>query len=123
MEHNNTNEIICPYCDYEHSDNHEYSEESAEINCHGCSKEFHYEREIEVRYSTSRIKCDDGNHNYKTDGFHIRKKAKNYLSDCWVNLPESEWKYYSVVLCDICDDKDFIEITKEQYETESKKIE
>jgi transcription elongation factor Elf1 len=45
-------EIVCPHCGYEHSDSWEVKHNDGEYNCDSCGKKFHYERHIEVTYST-----------------------------------------------------------------------
>lgn len=52
--------IVCPHCRYRHNDClHEFFgddwEDSADINCHDCGKEFHAERGVDVYYSTSKL--------------------------------------------------------------------
>lgn len=51
-------EIVCPYCGETQSDGRDYEGDSGEIECADCEKEFFYERNHEVTYSTSRQKED-----------------------------------------------------------------
>ena len=48
------NELVCPYCGYEHSDSWEYDSDSGEAECDKCGKEFDYCRNVSVDYTTSR---------------------------------------------------------------------
>lgn len=45
--------IICPYCGYHHGEDDE--NESRDIYCDECGKNFRLELEYEVHYSTSKI--------------------------------------------------------------------
>lgn len=55
IEHKYTDEIICPYCGYKFSDSYEFNLDSGDLECYHCEKEFFYERNIKVNYSTSKI--------------------------------------------------------------------
>lgn len=57
IDHSFTEEIVCPYCGYEHSDSFEM-QDSGKMKCSECKKEFTYEREVEVTYSTEKIEED-----------------------------------------------------------------
>ena len=48
-----TNEIVCPWCGYEHSDSWEMGD--GETECHDCGRKFETEKDVTVTYSTSRI--------------------------------------------------------------------
>lgn len=115
MEHRNERNIICPYCGWEDEDSWEFDSDEEVVTCRGCEKEFNVTREIEVTYSTSRIECEPFKHDYKLDHYFISKR-KHIKGDVWADLPENEWKYIKIVECNICDDKDYIEITKDEYE-------
>lgn len=55
IDHEYTNEVVCPYCGYEHNDSYEYSEFDDEFECNGCSEIFIMERNIEITYSTKKL--------------------------------------------------------------------
>jgi DNA-directed RNA polymerase subunit RPC12/RpoP len=55
IDHNYTEEIVCPYCGCEFGDSWENSEDSGEEECYECGKEFEYYRHIEVTYCTYQI--------------------------------------------------------------------
>lgn len=60
INHYHTDAVVCPYCGHSHSDSYEFFpsiyQESAEVECGECEKEFKAYRNISVNYST-----------YKTD--------------------------------------------------------
>lgn len=50
-----TQEIVCPYCEYEFGDSWEYDgRDGRKTNCPECDKTFHLTVNIEVTYSTYR---------------------------------------------------------------------
>ena len=60
IEHEYTNEIVCPWCGYTHGDCGEYTNDNDDnFECNECGKYFSYQRDIEVTYSTERKKCGD----------------------------------------------------------------
>jgi transcription elongation factor Elf1 len=52
-----TDEVICPHCGHEYSDSWEFDGDTGNIECCECEKEFGYERNIEITYSTSKQLC------------------------------------------------------------------
>ena len=83
-------------------------------------KEFNVERFIEVTYSTSRISCEENgdDHDYQFES--VNKCTQDFVKGKWVDLPESEWTYTKIMVCSICGDKEYVEISK--YEYENKRI-
>lgn len=51
VEHEYTNEVVCPHCGEELMDSWELYEEG-EYQCDECGEEYHYERNIIVTYTT-----------------------------------------------------------------------
>jgi Zn ribbon nucleic-acid-binding protein len=47
----NTDEAVCPHCNYEHQDSWEFSD-SQDVDCYACGKPFHCERQITITYTT-----------------------------------------------------------------------
>lgn len=47
--------IICPYCEYEHTDTWEYMDDDEEFECEGCGRVFEMVRDITVTYSSTPI--------------------------------------------------------------------
>lgn len=59
MKTKNTENIICPYCGYEDLQSYEYGLEDDDnviIYCLECDEEFEVYCNIEVRYSTKKLK-------------------------------------------------------------------
>jgi DNA-directed RNA polymerase subunit RPC12/RpoP len=55
IDHDYTDEIVCPYCGCEFSESYEFDRDSGECECYECGKEFEYYRHIEVTYCTYEI--------------------------------------------------------------------
>lgn len=55
IDHEYTDEIVCPWCGYKMSDSWEMSDDG-EYDC-DCGKSFEYTRNYSVDYSTSRTRC------------------------------------------------------------------
>ncbi|SRR3972149_1020349 len=116
MEHKHTNQIICPYCGHEDDESWNLEEEGeTQKTCESCEKEFNVEKEVSITYSTSRIECENEKHNYQLESYFIKSREHISGKD-WIELPEHKWEYIKIVVCDICDDKDFPRISKEEYE-------
>ena len=59
IDHECTNEIVCPYCGNEFSDSWEYSssdEQIGLIECGECEKSFYANRNITITYSTEKAR-------------------------------------------------------------------
>ena len=55
IEHKYTDEIVCPFCGYEHGDSWERRDDEGIIECDGCKKPFLFSRDVSVSYSTEQI--------------------------------------------------------------------
>ena len=55
IDHEKTQEVVCPYCGYAHVDSYEYGDEGI-AECDNCGHKFRYESDY--WYSTSRIEAD-----------------------------------------------------------------
>jgi hypothetical protein len=55
IDHEFTDEIVCPHCGYEEADSWEY-EDDGKSECGGCEKEYYFERIVTVEYSTTKKK-------------------------------------------------------------------
>lgn len=115
MEHLNERNIKCPYCNWEDNDSWEMQDYSDMRTCGDCGKEFNVERNIEITYSTFRINCEesDGDHNYQFDC--VFKSKRKFSKGVWYDLTESEWTYHRIMMCSVCGDKRYDDITKDQY--------
>ena len=58
IDHDYTDEVICPYCGYEFSDSWEFNDNQDEqhVECEECSKEFFLYVNISVDYTTRKKK-------------------------------------------------------------------
>jgi transposase-like protein len=56
IEHAYTNRVICPHCGHEHDGSWEWSEDGEPHTCHACNKQFMWERNVEVSYSTWKVR-------------------------------------------------------------------
>jgi len=65
IEHNSTDEIICPWCGYHHGDEWELSLDSDDLICDDCEKEFHYNRDVSISYTTERKQCGNNGCEYE----------------------------------------------------------
>lgn len=116
MVHNYESNIKCPYCDWEDNDSWEFGKDSGTYTCGDCGKEFNVERNVEITYSTTRINCEEkGNkHDYQFESVFIRKSK--FEKGIWTDLPESQWTYYKIMVCSICGNKEYINISNGEYE-------
>ena len=56
-DHEYTDNIVCPYCGAIDEDSWEYEDDSGEMECGDCGKEFFWSRTIvNVQYSTKKTK-------------------------------------------------------------------
>ena len=62
IDHNYTDEIVCPYCGHEFGDSWEIDADSGEEECYECGKKFEFYRHIEVSYCTYEITDNENEH-------------------------------------------------------------
>lgn len=58
IDHEYTNEIVCPHCGYEYGDSWEYLEsdgDTREMECDECGEKFEAVLHLTVEYSTEKI--------------------------------------------------------------------
>ena len=120
INHEYTDEITCPHCGYEFGDSWEYGgdrEDIGELDCGSCEKKFIATRNITVDYSTSKVSCEaqEGKHEQEFERLFVRKR-EFVSSNNWKDWPESEWKYYRIMKCTKCDETEYVELTKKEYE-------
>ncbi len=53
IDHDHTDEIVCPCCGYEHQDSWEF-QDNGEQKCYGCKKVFTWDRQVKVTYCTTK---------------------------------------------------------------------
>ena len=112
IDHKNTDDIICPYCGCEHSDSWEYNNDN-ELDCEECEKRFNLYVNHTVDYTTSKIMCKEGEHNYlffkpllQYSKMLWLKEAGKYAENNRI-LPEEEWQFIEIMKCSKCDDETF----------------
>ena len=54
INHEGTDEITCPWCGYKSLDSWEHTHNEGEEECANCGKQFEWQRDITVDYSTSK---------------------------------------------------------------------
>ena len=54
IDHDYTNEVVCPHCGYEHHDSWEFPD-GGEYDCANCGEPFLVERIVDVTYCTSKL--------------------------------------------------------------------
>jgi len=115
FEHTHTDNIICPYCDWEDTDSWEFGTEDGTHTCGNCEEEFRVSPCVSVTYSTYRMDCEEigKKHDYQLLEYCLRDRE--YKDRKWINLPESKYRYMKIEQCTICGDKNYIDITKEEY--------
>ena len=118
MKHDYEHNIKCPYCDWEDHDSWEFGEDEGMLTCGNCEKEFNVVRNIEVTYSTTRINCEENGaeHDYQFESVFIRNQK--FENGVWNKLSENEWTYKRIMMCSICGDKEYVEISKDEYKNE-----
>ena len=118
MEHNCESNIKCPYCDWEDNDSWEFGEDNGTHTCGDCGEEFNVERNVEVTYSTTRIDCEEkgSEHDHQFESVFMSKRK--FEKGIWTDLSESEWTYHRIMMCSICGDKEYFNISKDEYERE-----
>lgn len=52
-QHDGTEQVVCPYCNHEHTDSWEFQD--GETDCAACGKEFHLSSTTETTYTAQRI--------------------------------------------------------------------
>ena len=119
IEHEGTDEVVCPYCGYKYGDSWEFSDNTDELICDECNKKFNMSRNISVDYTTSKIVCSKINQEHN---FVFKRELMSTSESIWMNgewkdvkLSEDKWKYREIFACIKCDEKDYRVITKEEY--------
>lgn len=82
IDHEYTNEAVCPWCGNEVGESWEFGDYVDDYECDDCGKHFNISRNTEITYCTSRNKCE-GDCDYRlgtADSFltSFIKEGKNY---------------------------------------------
>ncbi len=84
IEHEHTDEIVCPYCGYKFSDSYEWEahEHERTIECHSCEKKFNATATISVSYSTHKdCELNGEQHDFEPFG---EPWASHYQEGMWL---------------------------------------
>lgn len=66
IDHEYTDNLICPYCGYEDQDSWELSESSDNYTCGDCSKNFTYNSSVSRTFTSQKADCLNGaEHNWR----------------------------------------------------------
>jgi len=116
IDHEYTKEIVCPYCGNEQSDSWEFSDDG-EIECGMCEETFTYERIVTVEYSTAKSECKEHNYILRKDLPKLLIDTKGVFDPKYRRepIPQSEWTYYRLVKCTICDKETQQQISIDEY--------
>lgn len=113
--HEDTKEIVCPYCGYTMSDSWEMGEDGS-WTCDECNNEFIYQRNVFVSYTSRKKECKT--HSYKVAEFvkstfdPVYDKKTDSIN--WVTLETP--RYFEVSKCENCDKEKFRDITQSEYD-------
>lgn len=70
IDHDHTDDIVCPYCSHEHNDSDELADGEREgvLDCHECGKSFRYTADYSVSFCTEKAPClnNEGEHKWGT---------------------------------------------------------
>lgn len=102
IDHEYTDEIVCPWCGYKFEDSWEFScddEDLGLIDCYECDKQFYASRNIRVTYSTEKPtygKCKDcDKENVVLEDYHSSMGSYDGLClPCGEKAKKELWKKY-----------------------------
>jgi hypothetical protein len=60
IDHESTDEIVCPYCGWEDTDSWDARKDDGEEECPDCEKKFSYSRHTTVSYTTTKLCIENG---------------------------------------------------------------
>lgn len=100
IKHEYTDDVVCPWCGNKYGDCWEWTKDSDEMKCDECGKQFEYEKNVTVEYSTSKKQCEEGKHKYVFDSEYV-----SYLNFEDVVKKEEDWEFIEIQKCSVCDDK------------------
>lgn len=83
IDHEYTDEIVCPYCGHESEDSWEASEDSDDEECDECGKHFAYDSETTRTYTSRKVDClNGGEHAWTTGALHPLYPNARYCKAC-----------------------------------------
>lgn len=95
IDHEYTDEVVCPYCGYEYGDSWVYfsrNDEAVKIECDECGKCFRASQNVSVDYSTDKLPClnNEGEHIWSTwwNRCGVGSMERRYCRDC----SKEEWR-------------------------------
>lgn len=113
MEHIQEPLIKCPYCDWEDNDSWEFGgpgENEGVRTCGACERDFIVNREVEITYTTKRIKCKASDHDYKfRSNFQSQKR---FIQGTWIELPKEDHTFHRIEQCTKCGDEKWTQLDK-----------
>lgn len=118
INHEDTNEIVCPYCGYKMSDSWEMSDDEDSWECSDCQETFSYKRNISISYTSRKKQCLEDGHNFKTKG-HFKSDEKlvwNSKKGTHEFMPRGYTAYTEILICVICDKEKYLDIDKQRFE-------
>lgn len=69
IDHEYTDELVCPYCGYKHEDDGEMNE-GGDLECYQCEKKFKYEVDYSKSFTSRKVAClNGGNHLWKKEAY------------------------------------------------------
>lgn len=106
IDHENTDNIICPYCGEEDIDSWEIQSSEEDYQCGSCDEKFNVEVEHSISYSTLKKECVEGNHDNPLfpDLFWIDDK-----------LLKENWRYIESYDCKECSKTDYKYLSEEEF--------
>jgi DNA-directed RNA polymerase subunit RPC12/RpoP len=84
IDHEYTDEVVCPYCGFEYGDSYEFftgCHENSEAQCEGCNKYFAMTRNVSVDYSTSKM-CDKNKEEHEYKDFEYKGEKYQVCQKC-----------------------------------------
>jgi len=98
IEHEFTDEIVCPYCGYEYSECYEFTEDDDSTECPKCEKFFSYSRHTQITYTTTKLcKENKEEHKYKPPSVPHMHRGK------WISGKH----------CEVCNHCELVEVNQE----------
>ena len=61
IDHEYTYDAVCPYCGHVDKDSWELTEDDDETYCVSCEREYSYERNVSITYTTHKIESEVDN--------------------------------------------------------------